>query len=86
MCFCPVCVLLHTAGYVGVYVPVQLCPVVLWPGSCELMRALLSPRLNSSIIHKPPCQQPGWVRVSLCTCSHLCVFRYAYECLKVMAL
>lgn len=56
--------------------------VLLWPGSCELMRVLLSPRLNSSIIHKPPCQQPGWIRVRLCTHS-----RYAYEeCSKVMAL
>lgn len=26
--------------------------VLLWPGSCELMRALLSPCLNSSIIQR----------------------------------
>lgn len=32
--------------------------VLLWPGSCELMRALLSPCLNSSIIQRTCAKRP----------------------------
>lgn len=86
VCFCPfinmcmcvcMCVCLHTTRYVGAYVPAQLCPVVLWSGSWELMRALLSPCLNSSIIHKTLFQQPGYVVVCECVCicaQFVCIF------------
>lgn len=48
--------------------------VLLWSGSCVLMWALLSPRLNSSIIHKTLCQTPGWVYV--CVCVYISIFVY----------
>lgn len=75
------CVCLDTGGYVRVYVPVKLCLVVLWPGSHELMRALLSLRFNSSIIHKTLCQQHR--RVYVCI-VYVCFLILCILCFKVI--
>lgn len=68
-------VCLLSAGHEGVCVSVQLCPLVLWSGSHELMRALLSQRLNSSIIYKSECQQPRL--------AHVCAHVWVCVCLRV---
>lgn len=66
-------VCLLSAGYEGVCVSVQLCPLVLWSGSHELMWALLSQRLNSSIIYKSECQQPRLACVCVRMCEFVCI-------------